>query len=640
MWDLLEGHKNPAPLLWSWFGAVKMERKPLTYADNHRLLKYHTHSLVKPSSYFCEPLQLPPEDVEEPSQDKSRDEKMDTPSSVESTHGASGSKSRKSTKKPRKVKLSSAVAQIHPPVPNQTNIVLQNQSMNSMLNHQILSQQMVQQFNPNTPQAPISNITMLTTNNAMTNQIEVEQMGHNMGQAHMQMNQMGVNQMQHSASNMGQINSIQYQQQHQITQMNQMNSNQQNMNVNMNQINQIPQNQQWGYTQLQNQPSQGQVGPNQQFYNQAGPTITPSSAQQSKKIMNISYALIKFYFSVNQYAERPALNQSKQALSNMLRQRHPNQASPYNIQQQRMQMMQNQNRQQLQLQQRQMMFRARMGGKPMNSPGVVNTQVGNVSGMNTAMQQNSGMIQGTQHSMNSGMISQQNNNVVTMSQQNQNTMQTIQQSSVLPGPSSGGIINSVVPNMMQTIQQNQPSQVLGNNMNQQNLMQQNLNNIPSQLVQGNQNQQNMFSNQYQTMNQSYANYNNASMVVNQTNLQNQGGMINSFQQSTTAISNNPQRNSQSEFLSQQRRNQFLQQPQQTSNTSNMSSNVPPPYRSTSGKPITNSQNQQFQEMRMRQMMLKQQQAQGIHKTNQVTYCVFLQSLRAVLCYLNSNYNRF
>lgn len=64
VWDLLEGYKNPTPLSWAWFGAVKLERKPLAYEDTHRLLKYHTHSLVKPSSYFYEPLPLPPEDLE------------------------------------------------------------------------------------------------------------------------------------------------------------------------------------------------------------------------------------------------------------------------------------------------------------------------------------------------------------------------------------------------------------------------------------------------------------------------------------------------------------------------------------------------------------------------------------------------
>lgn len=64
VWDLLEGHRNPAPLSWAWFGAVKMERRPLAYEETHRLLKYHTHSLVKPSSYYYEPLPLPPEDLE------------------------------------------------------------------------------------------------------------------------------------------------------------------------------------------------------------------------------------------------------------------------------------------------------------------------------------------------------------------------------------------------------------------------------------------------------------------------------------------------------------------------------------------------------------------------------------------------
>lgn len=65
-WDLLEGHKNPAPLSWSWFSAVRVERKPLWYEENHRMLKFHTHSLVKSASYFLEPLPLPPEDLEPP----------------------------------------------------------------------------------------------------------------------------------------------------------------------------------------------------------------------------------------------------------------------------------------------------------------------------------------------------------------------------------------------------------------------------------------------------------------------------------------------------------------------------------------------------------------------------------------------
>lgn len=100
-WEILEGHKNPAPLNLSWFGAVKLERKPLKYEEQHRwviqtvyfyyycmsvrlktskiariavflptgvwchrLLLYHTHSMKKPLSYFFEPPPLPPEDLE------------------------------------------------------------------------------------------------------------------------------------------------------------------------------------------------------------------------------------------------------------------------------------------------------------------------------------------------------------------------------------------------------------------------------------------------------------------------------------------------------------------------------------------------------------------------------------------------
>lgn len=63
-WDILEGMKNPAPLSWAWFGAVRLERKPLTCEDNHRLLKYHTHNLQRPASHYLDPPPLPPEDLE------------------------------------------------------------------------------------------------------------------------------------------------------------------------------------------------------------------------------------------------------------------------------------------------------------------------------------------------------------------------------------------------------------------------------------------------------------------------------------------------------------------------------------------------------------------------------------------------
>jgi mediator of RNA polymerase II transcription subunit 12 len=69
-WDLLEGQKNPAPLSWAWYAGVRIERKPLWFEDTHRLLRYHTHSLQKPASYFLEPPPLPPEDLIDPPTEK------------------------------------------------------------------------------------------------------------------------------------------------------------------------------------------------------------------------------------------------------------------------------------------------------------------------------------------------------------------------------------------------------------------------------------------------------------------------------------------------------------------------------------------------------------------------------------------
>ncbi|XP_038607696.1 mediator of RNA polymerase II transcription subunit 12-like protein isoform X2 [Tachyglossus aculeatus] len=64
-WDLFEGHKNPAPLSWAWFGTVRVDRKVIKYEEQHHLLLYHTHPKPKPQSYYLEPLPLPPEEEEE-----------------------------------------------------------------------------------------------------------------------------------------------------------------------------------------------------------------------------------------------------------------------------------------------------------------------------------------------------------------------------------------------------------------------------------------------------------------------------------------------------------------------------------------------------------------------------------------------
>lgn len=289
MWDLLEGHKNPAPLLWSWFGAVKMERKPLTYEDNHRLLKYHMHSLVKPSSYFYEALPLPPEDAEEPMLDKNRDEKdADTPSSVESLSGT-GSTKKKGTKKPRKPKSTGISAQTAPVQNQMPNQAMMNQQQPQHA-QQMINQPMGQQFNPN-QQQPINNMNMMQGNmNMMQGNMMMGQMNMGIGQQNvnqnqMQMNQqMNMNQMQQTTPNMAQMNPMQYQQQQQQMNMNQMNINQQNMgqmNMNINQMGQ--QNQQWNYNMQQQQQPQTAQG-NQQFYNQ-GMTGNMGGAPQSKSLI-------------------------------------------------------------------------------------------------------------------------------------------------------------------------------------------------------------------------------------------------------------------------------------------------------------------------------------------------------------------
>ena len=61
-WDLLEGHKNPAPLAWTWFGALRIERKPMRMEENFCLLARHNHSIRKPTSFYLEAPPLPPEE--------------------------------------------------------------------------------------------------------------------------------------------------------------------------------------------------------------------------------------------------------------------------------------------------------------------------------------------------------------------------------------------------------------------------------------------------------------------------------------------------------------------------------------------------------------------------------------------------
>ncbi len=65
-WDILEGQRTAAtpPLSWTWFGAIKHERKPLKYEDSFCELKHANDSLEQPKEYYLEPPPLPPEDLE------------------------------------------------------------------------------------------------------------------------------------------------------------------------------------------------------------------------------------------------------------------------------------------------------------------------------------------------------------------------------------------------------------------------------------------------------------------------------------------------------------------------------------------------------------------------------------------------
>lgn len=76
----MEGHKNPSPLSWAWFGAVRIERKPLRYEQDFRRLLHHTHPRRRPLSYFLNPA---------PDKEDDQDEEEDR----HETEGATGERS-------------------------------------------------------------------------------------------------------------------------------------------------------------------------------------------------------------------------------------------------------------------------------------------------------------------------------------------------------------------------------------------------------------------------------------------------------------------------------------------------------------------------------------------------------------------
>lgn len=139
-WELLEGQKNPAPMSWAWFGAVRMEKKLLRYDDAFHRLKFHSHHAVKSINHYMEPVPLPEEDIDMVPEIK-EEMKPDTPcSSDQSPRGPpltpimGAIPSTKKPKAPRKKRQTKAMAaaaqaaaaaaspQLPGPVPPQQNI--------------------------------------------------------------------------------------------------------------------------------------------------------------------------------------------------------------------------------------------------------------------------------------------------------------------------------------------------------------------------------------------------------------------------------------------------------------------------------------------------------------------------------------
>ncbi|ELT92763.1 hypothetical protein CAPTEDRAFT_163894 [Capitella teleta] len=69
-WEMIEGMKSLTPFSLAWFGAVRLERQPVSFEDEHHRLMYHSHHLKKPVSHFLDAPQLPAEDLEPIAQEK------------------------------------------------------------------------------------------------------------------------------------------------------------------------------------------------------------------------------------------------------------------------------------------------------------------------------------------------------------------------------------------------------------------------------------------------------------------------------------------------------------------------------------------------------------------------------------------
>ncbi|XP_037934116.1 mediator of RNA polymerase II transcription subunit 12-like [Teleopsis dalmanni] len=560
VWDILEGQKNPAPLSWVWFGAVKLERKPLAYEEAHRNLKYHTHSLVKPSSYFYEPLPLPPEDIEPvPEKICIKDEmKADTPSSVDQSPSAvvSGRGRGKGTTRKRKTKNPKT-----PPV-------------NTQVQPQMTAQQQQQQ------QQQTSSATQQQT----TQQLNPNQMGQ------MQMN-MQVNMQQFAPNPMMQQNSGQ------IMQSQQMQNVPSNLQQQLNSGNAQQQNTQLGFMAAgpQNMPQTGHTQ-QPQWNNQNQYHSMQQQQQQQQFYQQQGIQMNRF--------ERPQLNDPKLALSNMLRARQPNYNQNNNTtfnamqQQQRqgqgMQPQQQaglnnvQQQQQQQLQQQQFVRGAirgairgiapnQMGGTAPNqiAPNMNAVNIGQNITPNPLMQQQQQMAQNNPQAMamaqNTGMIGSVSNN----------------NSNLMSGQSSNNLVNAG------------------------NIMQQNVGGVSNNAV--NQNMINQGPGQFQ-------NFNQYQQGINATGPNQQNNIMGGFNQMNQR--NNPndfmtQQQQRGPAGIVNNRGQYMNQaPNVTMNTMVGQGTVPPYSRqqNSGGKPgVVSSQHQfqQQQQQRLHQIM----QLQGMNQQN-------------------------
>ncbi|XP_055373234.1 mediator of RNA polymerase II transcription subunit 12 [Condylostylus longicornis] len=569
VWDVLEGHKNPAPLSWAWFGAVKLERKPLAYEENHRLLRYHTHSLVKPSSYYYEPLPLPPEDVDQvPEKILKDDMKADTPSSVDQSPSApaTGRGRGKGTRKPRKPKAPKT-----PPV-NQQHLQIQQQS-----------QQLPQE-----------------------GQSQIQQTMQN------QMNQMQMNMQNQMNPNMQQYQPNQIMQQG----PNQM-INQQMAQGNMQQtmIGNQPQNNTMGFVSGPSVPGMMQNNQQTQQAQQWANNYNPMQAQQTQQFYNPQGM---------QNMQRMSMNpSSKQALSNMLRQKNTFMGGQQQTNPGALSMQQQQRQQQLQMQQQQqqqMMMRNnmrgmapnQMGGQQNSIPNQMN-QMNNLAqipqqqnNINQVLNSNSMMAQQSQmQQQNVGMSGGQNapqmmntnagmmTNANTGSSGNPNIMSQ-QNTGMVQGAGMAG--QATAMQSQNTGLANQGGAMTGQANNMMN--QQNVNPVA------------MVNQQAAQQFQQFGTYNNQNM-----NQQSGPQMMNpGFSQMAA-----PQRNTQAEYIAQQRAMQQANRGQYMNQAPNVTMNnmmgggqgAAPPYRQQAGVGHAQQQQQQQfqQQQRLRQQMLMQQQQQ-------------------------------